>query len=145
MHPTAPDGPAIEDRDTPIRDLLGPFGKAVNTALPWDPWAFRHPCRSNPARKTDRAAFRQVRSGSKSKDKNFAVVSSTHRFPFRPSRYIQLRCPSKDNAVPTRVKPIRIRLGESVSSVQRTPSCISKCALEIGLQAFCANSQELGV
>ncbi len=32
-----------------------------------------------------------------------------------------------------------------MSSMQRTSSCISKCALEIGFQTLCANSQELGV
>jgi len=98
VHPTAPYGPAIEDRHHRIKDLLGPSDKTGNTASPSDPWAFRRRCRSNPhvERPCD---VPTSSSGSKSKDKNLADVSSTHTFLFLPSRYIQLRCPRKDNAI----------------------------------------------
>ncbi len=60
MHPTAPDGPAIEDRAHRFETCSILLAKLQIQPCLLDPSAFPRPCRNNPARKTDRTVFRRV-------------------------------------------------------------------------------------
>ena len=144
MHPTAPNGPIIEDRNHRFETCSVLLAQL-----------YVQPCRGIPRHSTVCVEVtphvgQTVRCSNELKRIKVQgqELCSRLEHPQTPCLTLPVHPAAVSKHGQRRTnesEPICIRLGESVSSVSRAPSCISKCALEIGFQAFCANSQELGV